>query len=203
MSGLTFSRGYCIYLARSSRMDKKIKARVMDATKIRRVLVRIATEIIERNRNLRSLAIVGIKTRGIFVGKRIARLIEELEGVVVPVDVLDIARYRDDLRPNPAKSAVKAAKAAFAVDKKDVILVDDVLMTGRTIRAAMDGLMDLGRPKSVQLLVLIDRGHRELPIRPDYVGKVLPTSRREIIQVRLKEMDGLDEVLIAEPTKIG
>jgi pyrimidine operon attenuation protein/uracil phosphoribosyltransferase len=184
-------------------MDKKIKARVMDATKIRRVLVRIATEIIERNRNLRSLAIVGIKTRGIFVGKRIARLIEELEGVVVPVDVLDIARYRDDLRPNPAKSAVKAAKAAFAVDKKDVILVDDVLMTGRTIRAAMDGLMDLGRPKSVQLLVLIDRGHRELPIRPDYVGKVLPTSRREIIQVRLKEMDGLDEVLIAEPTKIG
>ena len=184
-------------------MDKKIKARVMDATKIRRVLVRIATEIIERNRNLKSLVIIGIKTRGIFVGKRIARLIQDLEGVDVPVDVLDITRYRDDLGAKPAKTPAKAAKAAFAIDKKDVILVDDVLMTGRTIRAAMDGLMDMGRPKSVQLLVLIDRGHRELPIRPDYAGKVLPTSRREIIQVRLKEMDGLDEVLIAEPTKIG
>jgi len=184
-------------------MDKKIKARVMDATKIRRVLVRIATEIIERNRNLKSLVIVGIKTRGIFVGKRVARLIEELEAVSVPVHVLDITRYRDDLGAKPAKAGARATKAAFAVDKKEVILVDDVLMTGRTIRAAMDGLMDLGRPKSVQLLVLIDRGHRELPIRPDYVGKVLPTSRREIIQVRLKEMDGLDEVVIAEPTKIG
>lgn len=184
-------------------MDKKIKARVMDATKIRRALVRIATEIIERNRNLKSLVIVGIKTRGIFVGKRIARLIQELEGVDVPVGVLDITRYRDDLGAKPAKTPAKAAKAVFSIDKKDVILVDDVLMTGRTIRAAMDGLMDMGRPKSVQLLVLIDRGHRELPIRPDYAGKVLPTSRREIIQVRLKEMDGIDEVLIAEPTKIG
>ncbi|MGA2533209.1 MAG: bifunctional pyr operon transcriptional regulator/uracil phosphoribosyltransferase PyrR [Candidatus Aminicenantales bacterium] len=184
-------------------MDKKIKARVMDATKIRRVLVRIATEIIERNRNLKSLVIVGIKTRGIFVGKRIARLIQDLEGVDVPVDVLDITRYRDDLGAKPAKTPARAAKAAFSIDKKDVILVDDVLMTGRTIRAAMDGLIDMGRPKSVQLLVLIDRGHRELPIRPDYAGKVLPTSRREIIQVRLKEMDGIDEVLIAEPTKIG
>jgi pyrimidine operon attenuation protein/uracil phosphoribosyltransferase len=184
-------------------MDKKIKARVMDATKIRRVLVRIATEIIERNRNLKSLVIVGIKTRGIFVGKRIARLIQDLEGVDVPVDILDITRYRDDLGAPPAKTSAKAAKAAFSIDKKDVILVDDVLMTGRTIRAAMDGLIDMGRPKSVQLLVLIDRGHRELPIRPDYAGKVLPTSRREIIQVRLKEMDGVDEVLIAEPTKIG
>jgi pyrimidine operon attenuation protein/uracil phosphoribosyltransferase len=184
-------------------MDKKIKARVMDATKIRRVLVRIATEIIERNRNLKNLAIVGIKTRGIFVGKRIAHLIKEFEGVDVPVGVLDIARYRDDLGAKETRSGAKATKIDFAIDKRDIILVDDVLMTGRTIRAAMDGLMDLGRPKSVQLLVLIDRGHRELPIRPDYVGKVLPTSRREVIQVRLKEMDGPDEVLIAEPTKIG
>ncbi|MGZ4886525.1 MAG: bifunctional pyr operon transcriptional regulator/uracil phosphoribosyltransferase PyrR, partial [Candidatus Aminicenantales bacterium] len=134
-------------------MDKKIKARVMDATKIRRVLVRIATEIIERNRNLKSLVIVGIKTRGIFVGKRIARLIQDLEGVDVPVDVLDITRYRDDLGAKPAKTPAKAAKADFSIDKKDVILVDDVLMTGRTIRAAMAGLIDMGRPKSVQLLV--------------------------------------------------
>jgi pyrimidine operon attenuation protein/uracil phosphoribosyltransferase len=184
-------------------MDKKIKARVMDATKIRRVLARIATEIIERNRTLKSLVIVGIKSRGIFIGKRIAQLVKELEGVDIPVGVLDITFYRDDRPAMRAPGAARKPRLDFSIDKKEVILVDDVLMTGRTIRAAMDGLMDLGRPKSIQLLVLIDRGHRELPIRPDYVGKVLPTSRRELIQARLKEMDGTDEVLIAEPTKIG
>jgi pyrimidine operon attenuation protein/uracil phosphoribosyltransferase len=183
-------------------MDKKIKARVMDASKIRRVLVRIATEIIERNRNLRNLVIVGIKTRGIFIGKRIARLIKELEGVDIPVVALDITSYRDDLPAQGALPKGRKGKTGFDTHKKDVILVDDVLMTGRTIRAAMDGLMDMGRPKTVQLLVLVDRGHRELPIRPDFAGKVLPTSRREVIQVRLKEMDGADEVLIAEPTVI-
>jgi pyrimidine operon attenuation protein/uracil phosphoribosyltransferase len=179
-------------------MEKKIKARVMDATKIRRVLNRVATEIIERNHNLRNLVIVGIKTRGIFIGKRIARLIKDLEGVDVPVVALDISGYRDDL----AAPTAKKRKAGFPATKKDVILVDDVLMTGRTIRAAMDALMDAGRPKTVQLVVLIDRGHRELPIRPDYVGKVLPTSRREVIQVRVKELDSLDGVLIAEPVKL-
>jgi pyrimidine operon attenuation protein/uracil phosphoribosyltransferase len=184
-------------------MEKKIKARIMDASKIRRVLNRISTEIIERNRNLKNLVIVGIKTRGIYIGKRIARLIKELEGVDVPVGVLDIARYRDDLPAKEAKSASRKPKVDVAIDKKDVLLVDDVLMTGRTIRAALDGLMDAGRPKTVQLVVLIDRGHRELPIRPDCVGKILPTSRREVIQVRLKELDAIDEVLIAEPTKLG
>ncbi|MGD1009098.1 MAG: bifunctional pyr operon transcriptional regulator/uracil phosphoribosyltransferase PyrR [Candidatus Aminicenantales bacterium] len=183
-------------------MDKKIKARIMDSSKIRRVLNRISTEIIERNRNLKSLVIIGIKTRGIFIGKRIARLIKELEGVDIPVGVLDITRYRDDLPAGEIRTAGKTPKIDFAIDKKDVLLIDDVLMTGRTIRAAMDGLMDAGRPKTVQLIVLIDRGHRELPIRPDYVGKILPTSRREVIQVRLKELDSIDEVLIAEPTKI-
>jgi pyrimidine operon attenuation protein/uracil phosphoribosyltransferase len=183
-------------------MDKKIKARVMDRSKIRRVLVRIATEIIERNRNLKNLVIVGIKTRGIFIGKRIARLVKELEGVGIPVVSLDISLYRDDRPAKGARPGARKAKAGFDTRKKDVILVDDVLMTGRTIRAAMDGLMDMGRPKTVQLLVLVDRGHRELPIRPDYAGKILPTSRREVIQVRLKEMDGVDEVLIAEPTEI-
>jgi pyrimidine operon attenuation protein/uracil phosphoribosyltransferase len=183
-------------------MDKKIKARIMDSSKIRRVLIRISTEIIERNRNLKSLVIVGIKTRGIFIGKRIARLIKDLEGVNIPVGALDISRYRDDLPAKDARPAGKKPKVDFAIDKKDVLLVDDVLMTGRTIRAAMDGLMDAGRPKTVQLIVLIDRGHRELPIRPDFVGKILPTSRREVIQVRLKELDSIDEVLIAEPTKI-
>jgi len=184
-------------------MEKKIKARIMDASKIRRVLNRIATEIIERNRNLKNLVIVGIKTRGIFIGKRIARLIKELEGVDVPVGILDITLYRDDLPAKGTRAAAKKPKVDLAIDKKDVLLVDDVLMTGRTIRAAMDGLMDAGRPKTVQLIVLIDRGHRDLPIRPDYVGKILPTSRRELIQVRLKELDSIDEVLIAEPTKIG
>jgi pyrimidine operon attenuation protein/uracil phosphoribosyltransferase len=183
-------------------MEEKIKARIMDATGIRRVLNRIATEIIERNRNLKNVVIVGIKTRGIYLGKRIARLIKDLEGVDVPVVALDITRYRDDLPAPGAKPGAKRKKPAFAVNKKDVVLVDDVLMTGRTIRAAMDGLMDMGRPRSVQLLVLIDRGHRELPIRPDYVGKILPTSRREVIHVRVKELDSIDGVLIAEPVRI-
>ena len=127
----------------------------MDSSKIRRVLNRISTEIIERNRNLKSLVIIGIKTRGIFTGKRIARLIKELEGVDIPVGVLDITRYRDDLPAGEIRTAGKTPKIDFAIDKKDVLLIDDVLMTGRTIRAAMDGLMDAGRPKTVQLIVLI------------------------------------------------
>ncbi len=183
-------------------MDEKIKARIMDATKIRRVMNRIATEIIERNRNLKNLVIVGIKTRGVFVGKRIARLIKDLEGVEVPVAALDVSLYRDDVPLRDGRPAPVRTKLDFVVSKRDVVLVDDVLMTGRTIRAAMDALMRLGRPKTVQLLVLIDRGHRELPIRPDYVGKILPTSRRERVQVRLKELDGTEEVRLAEPSKV-
>jgi pyrimidine operon attenuation protein/uracil phosphoribosyltransferase len=184
-------------------MQEKTKARIMDPTKIRRVLARLATEIIERNRNLKNLAIIGVKTRGIAVGKRVAALIAELEGVDVPVGIIDIARYRDDIPAAGAKASVEPAKLPFAVDKKDILLVDDVLMTGRTIRAAMDAIIDRGRPRTIQLVVLIDRGHRELPVRPDYVGKVLPTSRREVVRVRLKEMDGAEEVVIAEPVKIG
>lgn len=184
-------------------MEEKIKARIMDASKIRRVLARVATEIIERNRNLKNLVIVGVKTRGITIGKRVAHLVKELEGVEIPVGILDISHYRDDIPASGPKGALRKEEMGFSVVKKDVLLVDDVLMTGRTIRAAMDALIDRGRPQSIQLVVLIDRGHRELPIRPDYVGKVLPTSRREAVRVRLKEMDGLDEVLIAEPVGIG
>jgi len=184
-------------------MQEKTKARIMDATKIRRVLARLATEVIERNRNLRNLAIVGVKTRGIAVGKRVAALIAGLEGVDVPVGIIDIARFRDDLPAARSKPAAEPAGLPFAVDKKDILLVDDVLMTGRTIRAAMDAIIDKGRPRSIQLVVLIDRGHRELPIRPDYVGKVLPTSRRELVRVRLKEMDGVEEVVIVEPARAG
>ncbi len=189
--------------ARSDRMEEKIKARIMDANKIRRVLARVATEIIERNRNLKNLVIVGVKTRGITIGKRVAHLVKELEGVEIPVGTLDISRYRDDIPVPQAKAMWKTAEIGFSVVKKDILLVDDVLMTGRTIRAAMDGLIDRGRPQSIQLVVLIDRGHRELPIRPDYVGKVLPTSRREVVRVRLKEMDGSEEVIIVEPVRLG
>ncbi len=183
-------------------MEEKIKARVMDTGKIRRALHRMTTEIIERNRNLKNLVIVGIRTRGIYLGKRISKLIKDMEKTDVPVGVLDITLYRDDFSELEAQHMVKKTEIDFPVDKKDVLLVDDVLFTGRTIRAAMDSLIDLGRPKTIQLLVLIDRGHRELPIRADYVGKFLPSSKRELVQVRLKEIDSSDEVLITEPPGI-
>lgn len=183
-------------------MEEKIKARIMDTPKIKRALHRMTTEIIERNRNLKNLVIVGIRTRGIYIGKRISKLIKEFEKVDVPVGVLDITLYRDDFSELEAQHIVKKTEIDFSVAKKDVLLVDDVLFTGRTIRAAMDSLIDLGRPKTIQLLVLIDRGHRELPIRADYAGKFLPTSKREIVQVRLKEIDSGDEVLITEPPGI-
>ncbi len=183
-------------------MEEKIKARVMDARKIKRAIQRMTTEIIERNRNLKSLVIVGIRTRGIYLGKRISKLIKDLERIDIPVGVLDITLYRDDFSELEAQHMVKKTEIKFPVAKKDVLLVDDVLFTGRTIRAAMDSLIDLGRPKTIQLLVLIDRGHRELPIRADYAGKFLPTSKREIVQVCLKEIDKSDEVLITEPAGI-
>jgi len=180
-------------------MQEKIKARVMDSRKIKRAIHRMTTEIVERNHNLKNLVIVGIRTRGIYLGKRISKLIKELEKIDIPVGVLDITLYRDDFSEIEAQHIVRKTEINFSVSKKDVLLVDDVLFTGRTIRAAMDSLIDLGRPQTIQLLVLIDRGHRELPIRADYVGKVLPTSKRELVQVRLKEIDNSDEVLITEP----
>ena len=183
-------------------MKEKIKARIMDSPKIKRALDRMTTEIIERNRNLKNLVIVGIRTRGIYIGKRISKLIKDMEKVDIPVGVLDITLYRDDFSELEAQHMVKKTEINFPVVKKDILLVDDVLFTGRTIRAAMDSLIDLGRPKTIQLLVLIDRGHRELPIRADYVGKFLPTSKRENVQVHLKEIDNSDEVLITEPPGI-
>lgn len=180
-------------------MQEKIKAKVMDNPKIKRALYRMVTEIIERNRDLTSLVIVGIRTRGIYLGKRISKMIKEMEGIKIPVGVLDITLYRDDFSELEAQHMVKKTEIDFSVVDKEILLVDDVLFTGRTIRAAMDSLIDLGRPKSIQLFVLIGRGHRELPIRADYVGKFLPTSKREIVQVHLKEIDETDEVLITEP----
>jgi pyrimidine operon attenuation protein/uracil phosphoribosyltransferase len=180
-------------------MEAKIKARVMDAGKIRRALIRMTTEVLERNRSLKNLVIIGIRTRGIYIGKRISELIGDLERVEVPVGALDITPYRDDMTGTGEPTLVKKTELDFPIAKRDVLLVDDVLNTGRTIRAAMDGLFSLGRPQSIQLVVLIDRGHRELPIRADFVGKVLPTSKRELVQVKLAEVDGRDEVLITEP----
>jgi len=180
-------------------MEEKIKAKVMDSGKIKRALIRMTTEILERNRHLKNLVIVGIRTRGIYIGKRISHLIKELENVQVPVGVLDITPYRDDVTPADASPMVLKTEIDFSIAERDVLLVDDVLNTGRTIRAAMGGLFDLGRPQTIQLLVLVDRGHRELPIRADYVGKVLPTSKREVVKVRLVEVDESDEVLITEP----
>ncbi|MFW6160365.1 MAG: bifunctional pyr operon transcriptional regulator/uracil phosphoribosyltransferase PyrR [Acidobacteriota bacterium] len=183
-------------------MEQKIKARVMDARKIKRALDRITTEIVEKNRDLKNLVIIGIRTRGIYLGKRISKLIQEAEKIKMPVGVLDITLYRDDFSELEAQHMVKKTEIDFSITDKDVLLVDDVLFTGRTIRAAMDSLIDLGRPKTIQLLILIDRGHRELPIRADYVGKFLPTSKREMVQVCLKEIDGKDEVMITEPAEL-
>lgn len=167
---------------------------IMDETAMRRALTRIAHEILEKNKGVENCMLIGIRTRGIFLAKRIAERIREIENVPVPVDEIDVTRYRDDVA-RLADGGPPEAKAMAVQDKK-LILCDDVLYTGRTVRAAMDAVMDLGRPQSIQLAVLVDRGHRELPIRPDYVGKNVPTSKAEEIQVSLAEVDGQDQVVI-------
>jgi len=177
-------------------MVEKIKARIMDSRKIKRAIQRMTTEILERNRNLKNLVIVGIRTRGIYLGKRISKLIKELEKRDIPVGVLDITLYRDDFSELEAQHMVKKTEINFCVAKKDVLLVDDVLFTGRTIRAAMDSLIDLGRPKTIQLLVLIDRGHRELPIQADYEATKIDVLPTQSVQVSLVETDGDDKVII-------
>jgi len=170
---------------------------VMDPVAIQRALVRIAHEILERNKGTGDLALVGIRSRGIHIAQRIQRAIAEIEGSAnIPFGVVDITLYRDDLDRGLQNPVVQGTDIPFPVGGKRILLVDDVLFTGRTIRAAMDALVDFGRPQSIQLAVLVDRGHRELPIRADYVGKNLPTSRREQVQVRLAEADGVDEVVI-------
>ncbi|MFC2002876.1 bifunctional pyr operon transcriptional regulator/uracil phosphoribosyltransferase PyrR [Chloroflexota bacterium] len=169
---------------------------IMTSDDIRRTLARIAHEIIERNKAVDSMMLVGIHTRGVPLARRLAKNIEEFESSKISVGALDIVPYRDDLSSLDLKPIVRGTDIPASVDDKSVVLVDDVLYTGRSTRAAMDALIDLGRPKSIQLAVLIDRGHRELPIRADYVGKNMPSSRHEEIQVRLVETDGIDEVAI-------
>ena len=171
---------------------------VMDADRMGRTLTRIAHEILERNRGLDDLAIVGIRTRGVPLARRIARAIHDINGHDVPAGALDITLYRDDLMRHAvgAQPVVRRTEIPFSIDNKRILLVDDVLYTGRTIRAALDALVEFGRPLAIQLIVLVDRGHRELPIKADYVGKNLPTSATQSVQVLLIETDGRDEVEI-------
>ena len=172
------------------------KGRLMSASEIERTLVRLAHEIVEKNDGAAN--IVGIKRRGVPLAERIGKLIEQIEKRPVDTGVLDISFYRDDLSTDGPRPTVKQGELGFDVTGRDIILMDDVLYTGRTVRAALDALFDHGRPKSVQLLVLIDRGHRELPVMATYVGRMVPTSRREIIEVKLNEVDGNEQVLLVE-----
>jgi len=181
-------------------VDLREKAKVMDQETIRRAITRMAHEIVERNQGARALCLVGIPSRGVHLAERLAEAIASAEGVRIPVGTLDVTEYRDDRGVRrPPREARVATNLPFPVAGRQIVLVDDVLYTGRTVRAALDALIDQGRPASIQLAVLVDRGHRELPIRPDYVGKNLPTSSREKVTVRLAEADGHDEVIIEEP----
>jgi pyrimidine operon attenuation protein/uracil phosphoribosyltransferase len=174
------------------------KGRLMSSSEIERTLVRLAHEIVERNNGAANLGLVGIKRRGVPLAERIAKLIGTIEKAPVQTGVLDISFYRDDLSTAGPRPVVEKAEIGFDVNGRDIILMDDVLYTGRTIRAALDALFDHGRPKSVQLLVLIDRGHRELPIEARFIGRTVPTSRREIIEVKLREIDNDEQVILVE-----
>lgn len=169
---------------------------IMDSETIARAISRIAHEILERNKGAKELRIIGIRTRGIHIARRIADKIEELEGIRPPIGTLDITLYRDDFRRRSDMPKVQKTEIPFSVEDKNVILVDDVLYTGRTARAAIDAIMDYGRPASIQLVVLVDRGHRELPIQADYIGIKVMTLRDENVDVHLKETDGVDEVVV-------
>lgn len=174
------------------------KAQVMDEKGLSRALIRIAHEIVERNKGVYEIALVGIKRRGVPLAERLADEIFKIEGIRPEVGVLDITLYRDDLSTSNDQPVVNSTSINFKISDKIVILVDDVLYTGRTVRAALDAIVDIGRPKAIQLAILIDRGHRELPIRADYVGKNVPTSKNEIICVNVSEIDGINNVVICE-----
>ncbi|MFA5039857.1 MAG: bifunctional pyr operon transcriptional regulator/uracil phosphoribosyltransferase PyrR [Candidatus Omnitrophota bacterium] len=176
----------------------KEKARILDKAGIAKVLLRTAHEIVEKNKGTKDLVIIGICTRGAFLAQRLAGLIGEIDGTPPPVGLLDITLYRDDLSSIAQQPVVHKTEIDFDIQDKKVVLVDDVLFTGRTVRAALDEVIDFGRPQFIQLAVLVDRGHRELPIRADYVGKNIPTSIKEIVEVRLEETEGTDEVVVLE-----
>lgn len=176
----------------------KEKAKILDKDTLNRTLTRIAHEILERNKGIENLCLVGIRSRGVYLAQRLAASIKKIEGQEVPVGTLDITLYRDDLTLIASHPVVHKTEIDFDIKDKNVVLVDDVLYTGRTVRAALDALIDLGRPRSIQLAVMVDRGHRELPIRADYAGKNIPTASNETVEVRLAEVDGKDEVVIVE-----
>ena len=179
-------------------MNMKEKTRVLDKDALNRAISRIAHEILEKNKGTKDLCLIGIRNRGAYLAKRLGESIEKIEKEKVCVGVLDITLYRDDLTLIAASPIVHKTEIDFDITDKNIVLVDDVLYSGRTVRAGMDALIDLGRPKSIQLAVLVDRGHRELPIRADFVGKNIPTSKNETVEVRLQEVDGADEVVIVE-----
>lgn len=173
------------------------KKEVVDAVTMKRALTRISYEIIERNKGIQDIVLVGIKTRGIYIAQRLAERLKQLEDIDVPVGELDITLYRDDVK-DMEEPELHSSDVPVSIEGKEVILVDDVLYTGRTIRAAMDAVMDIGRPRKISLAVLVDRGHRELPIRADYVGKNIPTSKTEEIIVEMEERDGADRIMISK-----
>lgn len=177
-------------------MEKK--GHILDSKGINRALTRIAHEILEKNKGVEGLALVGVRTRGVFLAQRISRIISEIEKAELPLGIVDITLYRDDLTLGSPQPVLRGTEIPFNVDGRKIVIVDDVLYTGRTVRAAIDAVMEFGRPRMIQLAVLVDRGHRELPIRADYVGKNLPTSRKESVKVHLAEADDLDEVTVAE-----
>ncbi|MDD5567951.1 MAG: bifunctional pyr operon transcriptional regulator/uracil phosphoribosyltransferase PyrR [Candidatus Omnitrophica bacterium] len=174
------------------------KAKILDKDAISRALTRIAHEIVEKNKGTEDLCLVGIRNRGVYLAQRLSLCIKNIESKDVPTGALDITLYRDDLALASGLPIVRKTEIDFDINGRNLVLVDDVLYTGRTIRAALDALIDFGRPKSIQLAVLVDRGHRELPVRADYAGKNIPTSRDERVEVRLQEPDGIDEVVIME-----
>jgi len=179
-------------------MGERIKAKVIDAEGLQRTITRLAHEIIERNRGTENVVLVGIRTRGVALAERILGKVKAISGNAVPLGVLDITLYRDDVLRRLKQPEVRRTEIPFEIDDRNVVLVDDVLYTGRTVRAALDALMDFGRPARIQLAVLVDRGHRELPIKADYVGKNIPTSVGEEVRVRMMEVDGEDGVYLVE-----
>lgn len=182
-------------------MKEKIKATILNAQDIERIITRLTHEILEKNRGTENLVLVGLRTRGAYLAQRISDKIREIEGLEIPTGFLDATFYRDDFRTRLKQPSVEVTNIPFAIDEKNIVLTDDVLYTGRTIRAALDALMDYGRPACIYLVVLVDRGHRELPIKADVVGKNIPTSIGEEIKVKLTEVDEEDAVLLIEVTQ--
>jgi pyrimidine operon attenuation protein/uracil phosphoribosyltransferase len=175
-----------------------IKAKLVDEAGLQRIVTRISHEILEKNKGSKNLVLMGMRTRGEFLARRICDKIREIEGIDIPLGVLDVTLYRDDFRTRLKQPQVSVSNFTFDINEKDIILVDDVLYTGRTVRSALNVLMDFGRPSSIQLVVLVDRGHRELPIRADYAGKNIPTSPFEEIRVKMSEIDGEDAIYLVE-----